>query len=208
MKKEVCIIDYGAGNIHSVFNAVSHLGYSPKVTSNHTEILNSKRLVLPGVGSFKKAMESIVSLKIDSSVIEVLQDQSVKILGICLGMQILALSSTEDGYSIGFGLIPAIVDKFSVENVKGQKIPHIGFNQVNSEENSLLLNGIERNSDFYFVHSYRMTVPANQPGVFLTCDYGEEFLAGYEYENVFATQFHPEKSQSNGLKPLTNFLKD
>jgi glutamine amidotransferase len=208
VSREVCIIDYGAGNIQSVFNAVSRLGYKPKVTSNHAEILNSKRLILPGVGSFKKAMESIASLKIDAAVIEALQDQSVKILGICLGMQLLALNSTEDGYSIGFGLIPASVDKFSVENVKGQKIPHIGFNQVNCEENSLLLNGIERNSDFYFVHSYRMTVPANQPGVFLTCDYGEEFLAGYENENVFATQFHPEKSQSNGLKLLTNFLKE
>ena len=208
MSKEVCIIDYGAGNIQSVFNAVSHLGYNPKVTSDYAEILNSKRLILPGVGSFKKAMESIVSLKIDSSVIEVLQDQSVKILGICLGMQLLALNSTEDGYSIGFGLIPAIVEKFSVENIKGQKIPHIGFNQVNCEADSLLLNGIERKSDFYFVHSYRMTVPANQPGVFLTCDYGEDFLAGYEHKNVFATQFHPEKSQSNGLKLLTNFLKD
>ena len=207
MIEEVCLIDYGVNNIQSVSNALSHLGYSSKVSSNPADILSARCLILPGVGSFKRAMESITALEIDFAIQEAVQIQKTKILGICLGMQLLSLSSTEDGFTTGLGLIPAIVEEFSNEAVQGQKIPHVGFNQVTCEDKSRLLKDLDKDSDFYFVHSFRLPVPPEGKGIFLECDYGEKFLAGYEHENIFATQFHPEKSQSNGLKLLANFLR-
>jgi glutamine amidotransferase len=122
-------------------------------------------------------------------------------------MQLLSLSSTEDGFTTGLGLIPEAVEEFSYEAVQGQKIPHVGFNQVTCEDKSRLLRDLDKDSDFYFVHSFRLPVPTKGKGIFIECNYGENFLAGYEHENIFATQFHPEKSQSNGLKLLANFLR-
>jgi glutamine amidotransferase len=121
-------------------------------------------------------------------------------------MQLMGVDSTEHGETKGLNLIPFKVDKFSPKEVASRKIPHVGFDQVKSDLDSILFKGISVNQDFYFTHSYRM-VPLDSNGRVATCDYGVNFLAAYESENLFATQFHPEKSQTNGLKLLNNFLK-
>jgi len=126
-------------------------------------------------------------------------------LGICLGMQLLGISGSEDGETLGLGLISSRVDKITSGEMFHCKLPHIVFNQIYYREEGKLFKGIERGSDFYFVHSFRMLPPHNA-STFSTTEYGENFMSAYEQDNVFATQFHPEKSQFNGLKLLSNFL--
>ena len=132
--------------------------------------------------------------------------EHVKILGICLGMQLLAISSEEDGFNYGLGLIEKKVEKFSFSEVTGMKIPHVGFNSVFSTSNNILYRKILDRSDFYFVHSYRIST-SNKEDEFSYFNYGNDFVASYEKNNVFGTQFHPEKSQSNGLILLKNFVE-
>jgi len=201
----VSIIDYGMGNIWSVVSALKYLGYRSEVTSNKDEIANAKCLLLPGVGSFRRAMQSLQNLDLDRTICDSV-NKGTKILGICLGMQLLGIDGTEEGDTNGLNLIPYKVAKFSKEEVSNRKIPHIGFNSVNFSNNSRLFTGVSPQSDFYFVHSYRM-LPNQSESEQATCDYGIQFLAAYEKNNIFATQFHPEKSQTNGLILLSNFLK-
>ena len=206
MSSPVVVIDYGLNNIWSVTSALNHLRIAHFVSSSPVEIEKAKVLILPGIGSFRKAMNSIRELKIDEIIVsKVLGEKSI-FLGICLGMQLMGNSGKEDGISKGLGLIDAEVDKFTFEEVNGQKVPHIGFNQVRFNADSKLFHGLPENADFYFVHSYRM-LPGNLRGNLATCDYGVQFLAAYENANIFATQFHPEKSQTNGLKLLAASAK-
>lgn len=205
MKKPVTIIDYGSGNIWSVRSALNYLGCEFVVTSKPSEIEKSDVLILPGVGSFRNAMLALEHAQIDKAIIEAVIGRHRKILGICLGMQLLAINSTEDGKTRGLGLISSKVTRFHFASAANLKVPHIGFNQVYSDEQSHLFKGISQKSNFYFVHSYKL-LGDGLPGYKGVCKYGENFLASYEYENVFATQFHPEKSQTNGLKLLKNFL--
>ena len=200
------VIDYGMGNIWSVTSALRYLKCEAVVSSDPLAIQKAESLILPGVGSFRKAMKALRDLNLEAPIIESALVRRVKFLGICLGMQLMAIDSTEDGITKGLNLIPSKVDKFSLAEITEQKVPHIGFDQVNSDSSGNLFKGISGNQDFYFVHSYRMLPPDSQ-GIVSTCNYGIEFLAAYENENLFATQFHPEKSQTNGLKLLDNFLK-
>jgi glutamine amidotransferase len=202
---KVTIIDYGMGNIWSVISALKYLNCEVEVSSDPSVVKSARTLLLPGVGSFRKAMNSLQSLQLDEVIIDSVQGSGRKILGICLGMQLMGSKSTEDGETTGLNLIPTSVEEFSVDDVGTNKIPHIGFDQVSCPADSKLFQGIPENPDFYFVHSFRME-PANLPGKLATCNYGKDFLAAYENENVFATQFHPEKSQTNGLMLLKNFL--
>jgi len=204
-KNRVTIIDYGMGNIWSVVSALKYLSCEVEVSSDPDKIINSETLLLPGVGSFRKAMNSLRNLKLDEAIIKSVIDGQKKILGICLGMQLLGTMSSEDGETLGLNLIPAPVGEFSFQELHPIKIPHIGFNQVTSDPNSKMFKNLPKDPDFYFVHSYRM-MPGNLIGKSAICNYGNEFLAAYENENVYATQFHPEKSQTNGLVLLKNFL--
>ena len=204
MKRTVTIIDYGMGNIWSVKSALEYLGCAVIITDDNAVIKDSKYLVLPGVGSFRKAMVSLCNSKLDKAILDATIKNKSKILGICLGMQLMGTKSSEDGETDGLGLIPKTVEKFKESNQKIYKIPHIGFNSVKSEPNSILFKGLADQSDFYFVHSYRML--SDGDGIEATAINGEVFLAAYEKDNIFATQFHPEKSQTNGLALLKNFL--
>ena len=204
-KQTVTIIDYGMGNMRSVQNAFLYLGVKVNLSSDPEVIAKADTLILPGVGSFRRAMVGIKVKHIDQAILEAVQSRGQKILGICLGMQLLGLSSPEDGYTEGLGLIKCKVDEFSELDLVGKKSPHIGFNTVNSSTKSQLFRGLPRAADFYFVHSLRM-LPDGVNGLPATCDYGVEFLAAFEKDNILATQFHPEKSQTNGLKLLRNFL--
>lgn len=202
---KVTLIDYGMGNIWSVISALKYLGYNVIVSSDPDVIKEAETLLLPGVGSFRKAMESLRNLKLDQAIIESVQGDGKKILGICLGMQLLGSRSSEDGETVGLNLIPASVEEFSMKDVGAHKIPHIGFDQVSSRAEAKLFQGLPESPDFYFVHSFRM-LPTGLSGISATCRYGTDFLAAYEKDNIFATQFHPEKSQTNGLMLLRNFL--
>jgi imidazole glycerol-phosphate synthase subunit HisH len=202
----VTIIDYGMGNLWSVQSAFEYLDCSVTVTSDPETIVKSDRVVLPGVGSFKAAMETLRRTGIAESIIELVTIRGVNILGICLGMQLLGSGSPEDGETNGLGFIDGRTDTFDFRLAKVIKVPHIGFDIVRFGEGTKLFRGMSEESDFYFVHEYRMKTVRDVNTVSL-CTYGEDFVAAFERNNIFATQFHPEKSQANGLRVLKNFLE-
>jgi len=201
----VTIVDFGIGNLWSVQSALRFLGYDSVVSTLPLEVEQADALILPGVGSFHRAMMALHKSNLDEAILEAVKGRGRKILGICLGMQLLADSSTEDGDTQGLCLISANARRFDIQ-AKGQKVPHIGFNQVRSSSRSILFKDIGSGADFYFVHSYHLPLEglSGHHGI---CHYGRDFLAAYENENIFATQFHPEKSQTNGLRLLKNFLE-
>lgn len=201
----ISIIDYKMGNIRSVQNALSFLGAQSKVVTSQSEILESQKIILPGVGSFKQAMQNIRDLNLYAAIREAALGKKIALLGICLGMQLLADSGEEGGYSEGLRLVSGKVCKLSV-NDNSLKIPHIGFNRVYREVENDLFKGLENPADFYFVHGYCFIVNQEEH-ISSYAVYGEKFAASVKNDNVFGTQFHPEKSQSNGLKLLKNFVE-
>jgi imidazole glycerol-phosphate synthase subunit HisH len=199
----VVIVDYSMGNIKSIVGAMKYLGVDKVTVSNDpTKLRVADKLILPGVGSFSMAMRRIKKLKLDQYLKYEIFEQKKPTLGICLGMQLMGNSSTEDGFCSGLGFVNARVEKLSASGVK---IPHVGFNQVKKNKKSKLFDEINNLSDFYFVHSYQITSDndINQS----LCEYGDNFIASYEVDNIAGVQFHPELSQTNGLKLIKNFLE-
>lgn len=199
------IVDYGMGNLHSVMGALCYLGTEPKLSSDPATVAGADSLVLPGVGSFRKAMVKLEATGLADALREAVTNRGRKILGICLGQQLMAEYGEEDGGHAGLGFFSGSVRR--LPRTPGLKVPHVGFNQVHFDSTSRLCAGLGAEVDFYFVHSYRLEI-AKRPGLTGLCDYGGDFVAAYEHENVFATQFHPEKSQTNGLRLLSNFLSE
>lgn len=204
--KHVTIVDYGMGNIWSVMGALRYLGNEPEVSCDPVRVSKADCLILPGVGSFRKAMDRIRQAALDEALVEAVRSRGSKILGICLGMQLLGAHGTENGQTPGLGLIPNRVERFSSKETGNRKIPHIGFNSTRFSEKDGLFCDLPNPSDFYYVHAYRM-MPEELQGRTAICNHGIEFLAGFELENICGTQFHPEKSQTNGLILLKNFLR-
>ena len=169
------------------------------------DLLNSTHIILPGVGSFRKAMEIIKKKKLDFFLSEAIQDPNIKILGICLGMQLLGFSSEEDGGAEGLNFVDNRILKLPTNLDQKMKVPHVGFNEVVKSGTSKLLKDMGDHSDFYFVHSYGMEVVGRDYETGVT-NYSNSFVSVIENENIFGTQFHPEKSQTNGLKLLSNFF--
>ena len=203
--RKVAIIDYGMGNIWSVLSAFNFLGAEAYLVSTPKSIIKADFIVLPGVGSFRKAMQTLNAQGISDAIREAATIKHAKLLGVCLGMQLFASQGTEDGETIGLGLINNNVDIFTPNEVKLEKIPHVGFNTVQFHQKIGLFKDLPDQADFYFVHSYRMLIE-HFKGNYGTCNYGVEFLAAFELNNICGTQFHPEKSQTNGLILLKNFL--
>ena len=198
----IAIIDYGMGNLRSVNKGFEKMGYNSIVTRSKREIKKAKGVVLPGVGSFKDCMNNLMKLKLIDTVYEII-DYNKPFLGICLGLQILFTESEEFGRAKGLDIIKGKVVRFP-EN-SGLKIPHMGWNSINIRKNSPILEGIEDGSYFYFVHSY-YGIPEKEKDVILsTTEYGVEFASSIVRDNIFAFQFHPEKSQGLGLRILKNF---
>ena len=193
------------GNLWSVYSALRYLGVVPLVSGDPDVVAGASTLILPGVGSFNKAMQALNSSGLAEALRSAVLVKQRKLLGICLGMQLLAERGDEDGTCEGLGFIPGAVERFTRGELQEGKLPHIGFNRVSADAESRLFHGVMKNSDFYFVHSYRL-LANGLPGKHGLCTYGIDFLAAIEHENIFATQFHPEKSQTNGLQLLSNFL--
>ena len=165
-KKQVTIIDYGMGNLASIKNALEYLNTNVIISEEPDLISKSNFSILPGVGSFKTAMLKIRKKNIDEAIFNLLKKGNY-LLGICLGMQILGKSSTEDGFTEGLGLVDNEVIKFEKSNTEGNKIPHIGFNSVNFDTGNVLFKNLNNNIDFYFVHSYFMQTKGLKKKIFL-----------------------------------------
>lgn len=197
----IAIIDYGVGNLASVQNAFRQVGFNTIVTSDPQKILRAGQVVLPGVGAFADAMESLKQ----SGLVEIVQEVVLKetpLLGVCLGMQMLFSVSEEDGIYDGLNLIPGRVKRFRLPT--GYKVPHMGWNQIVPDPRSRLFKGIPPHSYFYFVHSY-YTEPEDGVVTAAHAHYGIPFTCAVEQGNVFGAQFHPEKSSRWGLRVLRNF---
>jgi glutamine amidotransferase len=200
---KVVIIDYGMGNIKSISSTLNYLGINDVILSNNYEdINNADKIILPGVGSFNLAMNEINKNKIDKYLYENVINKKKPILGICLGMQLMCMSSTEDGFTNGLKFINGTISKFDDLNLK---IPHVGFNQVSFNHTSRLFQGLPPNPDFYFTHSYKLLTDDNINQSIT--NYGINFVSSFEFKNIAGVQFHPELSQVNGLKLLNNFIK-
>ena len=200
----VGIIDYGMGNLYSVRTTLEYFGFCDTiVVTSPNELKKCDKIILPGVGAFKKAMDILRATRLDEAIVYFASQLERPIMGICLGMQLLTDSSTEGEYTKGLGLISGCVERF---NMSSLKIPHVGFNEVSFESESVLFANFNlENPDFYFTHSYR--VQEVRSGLVSTCLYGESFVATFEKNNIYGTQFHPELSQTNGLKLFENFLR-
>jgi imidazole glycerol-phosphate synthase subunit HisH len=201
---KVTIVDYGMGNIRSVFNAFTHLGCSVEITNKPADLKTSELIVLPGVGAFGEAMESLKKLNLIEELNFQVKDKKKPFLGICLGMQLIAESSKEKGGFQGLGWIPGHVIPIKVQS--DLRIPHMGWNEISNDSTDELLKGFPRGLNFYFVHSYWFNC-GDKNHVHSTVNYGSELTASIKKENIFATQFHPERSHHNGLRLLENYLK-
>lgn len=198
----IAIIDYGAGNIRSVSKALKHIGCECFITNKKDEILSADGAVLPGVGSFGDTVDSLNKYGIKEAVIEFI-NSGKPFLGICLGLQLLFPGSEESEGAEGLGVFDGTITK--IPNGEGLKIPHMGWNSLSIKKGSRLFEGIEENPYVYFVHSYYLNA-ADKSIVAAQTEYGVTIDAAVEKGNVFATQFHPEKSGEVGLKILKNFV--
>lgn len=199
------VIDYGKGNLLSVCNAVEFIGESVVRCEHPDQILKADRLILPGVGAFKDAMDTLRKKGFIDVLDEVVRNMGRPILGICLGMQMMAEKSYEFGEYKGLGWFEAEVVQIRPNN-PDLRIPQIGWNNVRFQGQSTLFSSIPHDADFYFVHSYHLQC-RESADVLATCDYGGTITAAVCKDNIFATQFHPEKSQDYGLTLLENFMR-
>ncbi|MCK8818182.1 imidazole glycerol phosphate synthase subunit HisH [Natroniella sulfidigena] len=197
------IIDYGMGNLKNVQKAFEMVGYQAEVTQDKEEILAADGVVLPGVGAFKDAMENLEQLEL-IEVIKAVIEQGTPFLGICLGLQLLFTASEEFGVTEGLDIIPGRVKRFPQD--LELKIPHIGWNQLNLKQETELYDYIEAGEYQYFVHSYYVE-PDDKAVIATTTGYGIEFVSSIVKDNIYAVQFHPEKSSHKGLQLLKNFGK-
>jgi glutamine amidotransferase len=202
---QIAIVDYGSGNFGSIKNMVKKTGFSAHITSDAGSILKADKIILPGVGSFNQAMMNIEKLCLR----EVLEEKVIRgrtpLLGICLGMQILAERS-EEGDKSGLGWIDADVVKFIPSESASIRVPHMGWNVVTERAPNLLFSGLAEEKRFYFVHSYYM-VCRNDKDVVATTNHGTTFTCAIQRGNIYAVQFHPEKSHKFGMTLLKNFIE-
>ncbi len=198
---DLLVVDYGMGNLRSVSKALERVGFKVKVSSEPEEVKKAPALVLPGVGAFKDAMENLKRLGLYKEILRHIE-KGKPYLGICLGLQLLFEKSYEFGQTEGLGVLEGEVVLLPTT----VKVPHIGWNQIWKRKPSWLLEGLKEGEYFYFVHSYHV-VPKRQEVILTTTDYGIDFVSSVEYENIFAFQFHPEKSQRAGLRLLENLRR-
>jgi len=201
---KIALIDYGSGNIRSIKNALLHIGdFHVSVTSDLDIIDKSDCIILPGVGAFPDAIKNLKA----KNLVEHLTDQVLvkkkPLLGICLGMQLLFESSAEGGRNEGLGWIPGTVEYMEVKDC--YRVPHVGWNDLHLGRPSTMFETLHEDKNFYFVHSYHAVCPSEY--VIASFEYGQEFTAAVQFQNVVGMQFHPEKSQQNGLEVFKQFIR-
>ena len=204
----VTIVDYNSGNISSVINSFSEVANNKvdlEVTSDLNKIKSSDKVVLPGQGSFKSCVDALNNI---NGLVDTLNEFAINdkkpLLGICVGLQMFADVGYEETETRGLGWVPGKVSK--IDNQDGKyKLPHIGWNQINLVKDSRIFKDIENNSHMYFVHSYEF-IPEDKSVISATTDYSSNIVCSVEKENIFGTQFHPEKSDKIGLKMIDNFM--
>lgn len=202
----VLIVDYGMGNLGSVSRAVERFGVEPWISSDPNDINKAERMILPGVGAFADGMSQLHQQGWVNPLKAAVLNQKIPILGICLGMQLLADYGYEGTKTAGLGLIPGEVRHLERTDPT-ERIPHVGWNEVIQKQSThALFNDIPDRADFYFVHSYHF-IPANQDHVIATTPYCGTMVSAVSDGLIFGTQFHPEKSSKTGLQLLQNFLK-
>ena len=199
----ITIVDYNAGNIRSVLRACAEVGAEAKITSDPKAVSKAEKVIFPGVGAAPSAMEYLTKNGLDIALKYVFKE-GVPLLGICLGAQII-LKESEEGPQKCLGLVPGRTVRFKLQD-KSLKIPHMGWNEVKPVKPHPLLAGIKPGDEFYFVHSY-YPQPANTENVYAVTDYGGDFCCALGYKNLFAMQFHPEKSGRLGMEMLERFVK-
>ncbi len=199
--KTVAIVDYGAGNLGSVANAIAKLGYEPKVTNKPSVVLDAPAVILPGVGAAGDAMKNLEAIGM-ADVVRSLIDSRKPLFAVCVGLQLLFSGTEEGGWYECLNIIPGAVKKLPA----GLKIPHMGWNQVKQTAKHPVFDSILDEANFYFVHSY-YAEPEDKSVIIGTTDYGLSFGSVILKDNLIATQFHPEKSGDWGLKMYSNFLK-
>ena len=202
----IAVVDYGMGNLRSVQKALEKVGYTATVTSNPQQIADAHSVVLPGVGAFKDCIHNLEKLSLIEPILQSIRSGK-PFLGICLGLQVLFTESDEFGKTPGLNLITGTVVHFSQKDSSPDsrlKIPHMGWNALSFQKNLPFFNGVEDGSFFYFVHSYYVK-PEDKDVIATTTSYGVDFTSSIQKDNIFACQFHPEKSQQVGLQVLKNF---
>lgn len=192
------------GNLHSVKKKLMSLNVNTIISSNPVEIESANKIILPGVGHFGKAMESLNALRLVDVLNEQVLIKKKPILGICLGMQLMA-NKSEEGNVEGFGWFDAEVVKFKVADTLKYKVPHTGWNQIEIKKESALMKGVPDLSEFYFVHSYHFKIE-NKKDILNETEYEYRFVSAVEKENIFGVQYHPEKSHDVGELLLKNFI--
>lgn len=204
----ISIIDLGIGNIGSIVNMLNYLGYESTIVKNPNELEKANKIILPGVGSFDRAILTIKSRGLDEIISHKSEKEKIPILGICLGMQLLT-NGSEEGSKQGLGLIDAETKNLSSRLKKLEKnipVPHMGWNQVKKSKFNPLTKDIDIDDKFYFVHSYYVDCNFEKESILKT-NYGFEFDAAFNKDNIFGVQFHPEKSHKYGMKIFKNFSK-
>jgi len=201
----ISIIDYGLGNILAFSNIYSRLNIPITVARSNSDLKEATKLILPGVGSFDHAIQLLEKSGMKNTINEMVIDKEIPILGICVGMQILAQSS-EEGNLPGLGWIEGSVKKFQFNNTLGAYLPHMGWNDVKSRETGSLFKNLEAESRFYFLHSFYFEC-ADSENILATTEYFGEFTCAVRKNNIFGVQFHPEKSHHFGSQLLKNFAE-
>ncbi len=196
------IIDYGMGNIQSVKNAFEILDCKVEVIDKPQDLSNADGIILPGVGAFANAISNLEERQLVQPLQDAVLEKGIPLLGICLGMQLLADSSEERGISKGLSFIPGKIKK--IPELKGYRLPHVGWNEVEVQNEQPLFKDIDTNSSFYFVHSYRFE--CEKKYISSITDYGQKITASVQKDHIFGVQFHPEKSQKKGFYLINNFI--
>ena len=202
---KIAIVDYGMGNLFSVYKKIKQLKAHPFIAVSSCEIVSADKIIIPGVGHFGKAIANLKQSGAYDALNEAAVLKKIPILGICLGMQLMAEKS-EEGNATGFGWIKGQVVKFRIDHSDKYKIPQTGWNTINIKKESRLLNALNGKEEFYFLHSYHMEV-ADKRDILATTDFAYEYVSAIERENFFGAQFHPEKSHDAGTRVLKNFIE-
>lgn len=204
MSKLIVIVDYGMGNLNSVKRKLDRLKATSIISSNKDEIRKADKLILPGVGHFKKAMENLENLQLIPILNDLANVKKIPVLGICLGMQLMC-DSSEEGIVNGLGWIEGDVKRFKVTDSKKFKVPHMGWNSIHQKADSVLMKKISEGAEFYFVHAYHVVLKKSEMAINET-EYCYPFVSGFQKENIFGLQYHPEKSHDNGDLIFQNFI--